>query len=423
MSAADTLPLIQHQELSDRLAQAPVHLTLSEDEKLSLISFQTLLQVPMTLYEKEQLVWNISGQPLPGADPAFMLLSPYDRQLPADLLCAETEIRGECNIAMMRLPKHGYTLYLGPNVLYAATAENLRQFSELLGLSADALFRIIVWLSRFDTLKNIQFNVGLSLLCSRINGSYPGSYSIRNLMPASAQPSRPPEPAAAAPYSSSHRLENALEQAVSEGRPELVMEAVRPLKTSFTTHTLYTRNRRQELQILYISMVTLLSRMAIRGGLSYDYATALASRYYAMLPEIHFSDMSDLLLRIATHFATEVQQVQELSRQDAVVLRIMQWTGQHISEPCRLCDAAKDLQVSVPYLSSRFSKMTGMTYSVWRTKEKNRIARHFLESTDDSVASIAERLGYGSQDSFQRAFLRDTGENPAAYRRRLRAGH
>ena len=46
-------------------------------------------------------------------------------------------------------------------------------------------------------------------------------------------------------------------------------------------------------------------------------------------------------------------------------------------------------------------------------------ARRELESSDDTVAAIAARVGFGTAESMRRTFVRDLGAPPDDYRRRF----
>jgi AraC-like DNA-binding protein len=47
-------------------------------------------------------------------------------------------------------------------------------------------------------------------------------------------------------------------------------------------------------------------------------------------------------------------------------------------------------------------------------------AKVMLESGDEGLATIAKRTGFGSVETMRRAFLRDVGTAPGAYRERFR---
>ena len=54
----------------------------------------------------------------------------------------------------------------------------------------------------------------------------------------------------------------------------------------------------------------------------------------------------------------------------------------------------------------------------WRLK----LGAEILQSTEDSVAQVAEAVGYGSEASFNRAFKREFDEPPAHFRRKRKPG-
>ena len=51
--------------------------------------------------------------------------------------------------------------------------------------------------------------------------------------------------------------------------------------------------------------------------------------------------------------------------------------------------------------------------TIWRMQ----LAKRWLHQTDMSMGELAPRLGYTSEDAFKRAFKREVGTAPGAYRR------
>jgi AraC family transcriptional activator of mtrCDE len=81
---------------------------------------------------------------------------------------------------------------------------------------------------------------------------------------------------------------------------------------------------------------------------------------------------------------------------------------------------AAHVGMSRSVFSERFSRMiskTPMRYlAEWRMQE----AAHLLESTDRSIANIAECVGYGSEMAFRKAFRKIMGRTPGTVRRSAR---
>ena len=83
----------------------------------------------------------------------------------------------------------------------------------------------------------------------------------------------------------------------------------------------------------------------------------------------------------------------------------------------RLSTAARLAYMSEPTFSKYFKTATGMTFSNMVKKLRIAYARRLLDTSDDSVAQIAERSGYHNMANFNRQFLAEVGSTPSAYRR------
>lgn len=70
--------------------------------------------------------------------------------------------------------------------------------------------------------------------------------------------------------------------------------------------------------------------------------------------------------------------------------------------------------------SERFVAVLGISPLRYVTDLRMRLAAQWLRQEESSIAHVADRLGYGSQAAFTRAFQRVTGTSPARYRREAR---
>jgi AraC-like DNA-binding protein len=87
-------------------------------------------------------------------------------------------------------------------------------------------------------------------------------------------------------------------------------------------------------------------------------------------------------------------------------------------------DLARVATVSRSGLDDRFRQVLGRSPIRYLSEWRMHLARDLLASTDLSVAAIARRVGYDAEEAFSRAFKRDAGDPPAAWRARhhLRTG-
>ena len=83
----------------------------------------------------------------------------------------------------------------------------------------------------------------------------------------------------------------------------------------------------------------------------------------------------------------------------------------------RLSTAARLAFMSEPTFSKYFKTATGMTFSSMVKKLRIAYARRLLDTSEHSVAQIAEMSGYHNMANFNRQFLAEVGMTPTAYRR------
>jgi len=82
-------------------------------------------------------------------------------------------------------------------------------------------------------------------------------------------------------------------------------------------------------------------------------------------------------------------------------------------------EAARICGMSDSHFMSFFKKVTGMSFMNYFTHYRVERAQTLLTSTDDSLASISQELGFCDQSYFGTVFRKVVGMTPATYRRRL----
>jgi AraC-like DNA-binding protein len=69
-------------------------------------------------------------------------------------------------------------------------------------------------------------------------------------------------------------------------------------------------------------------------------------------------------------------------------------------------------------LSERFSKLVGTSPMQYLRQWRMLVAANLLASSAAPLVRVAEEVGYNNDTAFSRAFRREFGESPAAWRRR-----
>lgn len=85
--------------------------------------------------------------------------------------------------------------------------------------------------------------------------------------------------------------------------------------------------------------------------------------------------------------------------------------------PWTLAELAHAVASSRSVLAERFSQLVGMGPMLYLTRWRLQLAAEQLAATSAKVAAVGARVGYDSEAAFSRAFKRETGLSPAAWRR------
>ena len=135
------------------------------------------------------------------------------------------------------------------------------------------------------------------------------------------------------------------------------------------------------------------------------------SAHYLSLPPIRSEKALQGFLRGAPgNFLLRYRHDQDLSAR--IRARLRQTAPEDWPDFDRL---AADLRLSPATLRRRLRR-EGQSFSAIRDEIREVQARQMLSATDARVAGIAARLGYAEPSAFHRAFLKWTGQTPAAFR-------
>ncbi|MCB8968257.1 MAG: helix-turn-helix transcriptional regulator [Ardenticatenaceae bacterium] len=134
---------------------------------------------------------------------------------------------------------------------------------------------------------------------------------------------------------------------------------------------------------------------------------ALAS--WKTIPEIRAWTLNSLA-EMMTFVQNKVQ------RPDAVQQALSYLQGNYRRGDISLQEVADEVNLSQSHLSAQFKTVGGMSYVKYLTLLRVNEAKRLLRTTDQSVTSIAEAVGYPNATNFYRHFQRRVGMTPAAYR-------
>lgn len=100
----------------------------------------------------------------------------------------------------------------------------------------------------------------------------------------------------------------------------------------------------------------------------------------------------------------------------AIFTRIYRYFGKHFAEIGTLDEVCEALHVSKYYLSHVFKRHAGVSPMKYLTERRIAYAKKLLSETALSAGEVGEACGYRDRAVFFKAFKRETGMSPGAYR-------
>ncbi|MBT2441771.1 helix-turn-helix domain-containing protein [Streptomyces sp. ISL-36] len=100
---------------------------------------------------------------------------------------------------------------------------------------------------------------------------------------------------------------------------------------------------------------------------------------------------------------------------------LFSWVSARLDRPLTVEDLARRANMSSRNLARHFHAVTGTTPLRWLSTQRIRRAQELLETTDDSIDTIAAATGMGTATTLRRHFHRTLGVPPDAYRRTFRS--
>ena len=104
------------------------------------------------------------------------------------------------------------------------------------------------------------------------------------------------------------------------------------------------------------------------------------------------------------------------SAPDALIFgKAIGYLNSHLNRQPTIAEIARFCNVSEASLKRTFDKYAGMGVHKYLLKLKIKAAMELLQD-GEGVTSVAEKVGFGSQSYFSKAFKRETGQNPTEFK-------
>jgi AraC family transcriptional activator FtrA len=99
--------------------------------------------------------------------------------------------------------------------------------------------------------------------------------------------------------------------------------------------------------------------------------------------------------------------------------RLMDWVRSHPADAHSIASMAERAAMSPRTLQRQFQDATGIGPIEWVVRERIAIVKDLLETSELSLGQVAQRAGFGSEESLRHHFRRLAATTPGAYRRQF----
>jgi YesN/AraC family two-component response regulator len=134
-------------------------------------------------------------------------------------------------------------------------------------------------------------------------------------------------------------------------------------------------------------------------------ALRLGAKDYLLKP-IDYRQLCDAMQRVLGYWYTDNPAFNEL----------LEYIDANYEKSLNLQDYADYIHMSPGYITRLFNKYLGMGFKEWINEVRIRKAMELLETTDLSIKSISDKVGYNNLNYFYRKFNSITGTTPKSYR-------
>ena len=170
------------------------------------------------------------------------------------------------------------------------------------------------------------------------------------------------------------------------------------------------------LNVMWVRVISMM--MSVFGSLDSSTVNRLLTQISRMEGAADQGTIVQTLMEL-TDFCLNRENGREMST-DEKVAYALDYIREHFNERIVINDLAAHLDMSPSYFSSIFKEKVGQSTMQYITGLRMERAREYLESTDQSVAVIAQDVGYEDIQYFFRVFKKNAGITPLQYRQQFK---
>lgn len=180
-------------------------------------------------------------------------------------------------------------------------------------------------------------------------------------------------------------------------------------------------DNQRRIEYLVVSLITLISRAAIEGGVNPEKAYELSDIYLQQLERCKNVVEMNILGGKASVAFTEIVQKEKKYRSKVIcVEKCKDYIAKHLRKDFKVGDIAPAIGMSRTYLAKKFSEVEGMTIQQYIMQERCEHAANLLKYSNYPISIISEYFCFSSQSHFGVQFKKFYGVTPNEYRNQNR---
>lgn len=177
------------------------------------------------------------------------------------------------------------------------------------------------------------------------------------------------------------------------------------------------RRELQQKKYEAVSLVTLLSRAAIHGGLQEEVSFRISDAFCQRIDQVSDNALIQrLVVTMLTTYCDKVKEAKQGAKYSVLIQKCIRYILVHLHENISLDELSKHCCLCGRSLSIRFRKEVGMSIGDYIHSEKIQEAKYMLRHTGYPLSEISSFLNYPSQSYFTQVFKRHTGTTPQQFR-------
>ncbi|MGM0237867.1 helix-turn-helix domain-containing protein [Enterococcus sp. AZ103] len=170
----------------------------------------------------------------------------------------------------------------------------------------------------------------------------------------------------------------------------------------------------------FVVLVTLISRLAIEGGIDSESAYNLSDLYIQKMDLLTTSqEIAEITYSMIYDYTSRINLLRYPAEYTQLTRMTIDYILGHLHYPIRIEELANYASVSKNYLSTKFHQNTGITITDFILEARLKEAAELLRFTQQTIQEISMSVGFSSPSYFASRFKKIYQISPKKYRERF----